>query len=322
MCNLYKKYKPCKINDMYVNDETKNLLNVFIDIDSLNLLIIGDSGTGKTTLIDVLIYEYYKTQSKQILAENVMYVNILKEQSIHSFRQNIKTFCQTTNNINQKKTIVIDNIDQINEQTQQIIRNNIDKYNHKVNFLLSCSTVQKVLDNLQSRVNIIKLHNFTKSNLVDLSNKIIQNENIVIDKKSIEYLINISNNSIRLLLSHITKIILLNSSTSLEKIKSICTQISYSFFDEYTHLWLEKKNFEKSANKITALIDMGYSVMDILETYFNYIKNVSMLNDTHKFAIFPILTKYINIFHSIHENSFELTLFNYELMQTFKNIDQ
>ena len=115
MCNLFDKYKPKNLKDFMIDDKTRQLLNVFIDIDSLNLLIIGDTGTGKSSLIDVLINEYYKSKYKK---DNVMYINLLKEQGIHHFRQNIKTFCQITNNIQQKKIVVIDNIDQINEQSQ------------------------------------------------------------------------------------------------------------------------------------------------------------------------------------------------------------
>ena len=313
MCNLFDKYKPKNLDDFMIDDKTRQLLNVFIDIDSLNLLIIGDTGTGKSSLIDVLINQYYKNNYKK---DNVMYINLLKEQGIHHFRQNIKTFCQITNNIQQKKIVVIDNIDQINEQSQQIIRNNIDKYTHKINFILSCSNIQKVLDNLQSRVNIIKLHSIDKECLFEYAKRICNLESLSIDDICIKYIVNISNNSVRLLLSYITKLKMLNEDINMEKIRVICTQISYSFFEEYTDLWLNKKDFVGACEKIMYLSELGYSVMDIIETYFNYIKNISTISDTYKFAIFPIICKYINIFHSIHEDAFELTLMTYQ----FKNI--
>ena len=108
---------------------------------------------------------------------------------------------------------------------------------------------------------------------------------------------------------------MLNESIDLDKIRVICTQISYTFFDDYTKLWLYDNNHTKASAKIKELTELGYSVMDVIETYFNYIKNISRIDDKYKFAIFPIICKYINIFHSIHEESFELTLMTYELMQ-------
>lgn len=311
MIDFCEKYKPKKLDEFIVNDDTKKLLQLFIDCGLLNILIIGDNGTGKTTLIDVIINEYYKgTDDKN----NLLYINLLKEQGIHHFRQNIKTFCQTNNN-DIKKTVIIDNIDQINEQSQQIIRNNIDKYNHKTNFLLSCCNIQKVLDNLQSRVNIIKLFNIDNDTLFKLSKRIVNNENINIDNISIKYLVSICNNSLRLLYSYFSKIILYNKNITLDEIKNICSQISYTFFDEYTELWFSKKNYNKASKKLMELTNKGYSVMDILETYFHYIKIISNIPDTYKFIIFPIICKYINIFHSIHEEPFELTLFTYELYE-------
>lgn len=310
MYDLFDKYKPKLLKDFIIDDKTKNLLNIFIKIDTLNLLINGDTGTGKSTLIDVLINEYYGSNYKK---ENIMYINLLKEQGIHHFRQNIKTFCQTTNNIQSKKIVVIDNIDQINEQSQQIIRNNIDKYTHKINFILSCSNIQKVLDNLQSRVNIIKLNLIKKDKLFDYAKYICNNEGIKINDDCIQYIVNISNNSLRLMKSYINKLTLLDEEIDIEKIHIICTQFSYYFFDEYTKLWFEDRDHIKATEKITYLTELGYSVMDVLETYFTYIKSISTIDDKYKFEIFPILCKYINIFHSVHEESFELTVMTYEL---------
>lgn len=312
MSNFFNKYIPNVLEDFFIDNDTKKLLRVLIDIDNLNVLLIGDPGTGKTTLIEVLVNEYYRGISTN---DMIMYINVLKDQGIHSFRQNIKTFCQTTNNLSCKKTIVIDNIDQINEQTQQIIRNNIDKYSHRVNFLLSCSSIQKVLDNLQSRVNIIKLHNVSKEQMKAYAEHICVNENIHIDDDALAYVVNVSNNSIRLMLSNLIKMFLLKTHIQLDKARDITTQISYSFFDDYTRLWLKDKDTIESGKKIMSLIESGYSVMDILETYFHYIKSISNIDDKHKYALLPVLCKYINVFHSIHEDSFELLLFNYELQK-------
>ena len=56
-----------------------------------------------------------------------------------------------------KKFIVLDDIDTINEQSQQVFRNCIDKYSHNVNFIASCCNTQKVVESIQSRITLIKL---------------------------------------------------------------------------------------------------------------------------------------------------------------------
>lgn len=67
--------------------------------------------------------------------------------------------------------VVIDDIDMLNEQCQQIIRNYIDHYSNNVHFLFSSYSIQKVLDSLQSRVIIIRLNALTKENMKSILKK-------------------------------------------------------------------------------------------------------------------------------------------------------
>ena len=70
-----------------------------------------------------------------------------------------------------KKFIILDDIDLINEQSQQVFRNCIDKYSHNVHFLSSCINIQKVIDSVQSRC-IIKINSMDKKSLNKIFEKI------------------------------------------------------------------------------------------------------------------------------------------------------
>ena len=63
------------------------------------------------------------------------------------------------------------------------------------------------------------------------------------------------------------------------------------------------------------LFDKGYSVVDIYDNYFLFIKSSNMLNETQKYEIIKLLCKYITIFHNIHEDEIELAIFTYNLKQ-------
>jgi hypothetical protein len=54
--------------------------------------------------------------------------------------------------------------------------------------------------------------------------------------------------------------------------------------------------------------------MDILDNYFIFIKNTHMLTEEQKYNIIPIICKYITIFHNIHEDEIELSLFTNNLI--------
>jgi hypothetical protein len=64
------------------------------------------------------------------------------------------------------------------------------------------------------------------------------------------------------------------------------------------------------------IYDKGYSVMDILDNYFLFVKVTTGLTEDEKYKIIPFICKYITIFHNIHEDEIELALFTNNLIQT------
>ncbi len=61
------------------------------------------------------------------------------------------------------------------------------------------------------------------------------------------------------------------------------------------------------------MISKGYSVVDILDNYFNYVKNSVIINEDAKYRVIPIITKYIVYFSNYHEDDIELYFFAADL---------
>ena len=184
------KYQPLYLNDFQQLDtNTVTLMKSLIHLNNLNILIIGDSGTGKTSIINSIIREYYGNDYN---IENVLILNSLKEQGIQYYRNDLKIFCQTCSLIkNKKKIILLDDIDLINEQSQQVFRNCMDKYKHNVNFISSCTNIQKIIDSLQSRTIIVKINSITPECLKQIMNKISTNEQLVFSCDAQQFLLNV-----------------------------------------------------------------------------------------------------------------------------------
>jgi len=108
---------------------------------------------------------------------------------------------------------------------------------------------------------------------------------------------------------------ILNKKITITDIQNICSNISFYEFDKYTNLWLKEKNLRKAFGVIYNIYDKGYSVMDILDCYFSYIKIAENISEDIKYKIIKIICKYITIFHNIHENSIELVLFTNNLIK-------
>jgi len=309
-----KKYRPKRYKDFVIDPEYIHLLNTLIKMNNLNFLLVGDSSCGKSSLLDATIREYYDRDD--IPKDNVLYINNLQEQGISYYRTEVKTFCQTPSSISgKKKFIVLDDIDIINEQSQQVFRNCIDKYSHNVNFIASCTNTQKVVESLQSRSTLIKI----KSISVDLLDKILQHikktEGLKITSHAQKFILSICNNSIRLLVNYMEKFNLLDEKITLEKAKQICTNISYYDFEKFTDEWYNNKNISESIKIIMSIFDKGYSVMDILDSYFQFVKICTILSEQDKYKAIKLICAYISLFHTLHEDEIELTFFTHDLIK-------
>lgn len=308
------KYKPYYLNDFCMNDKLMTILRTLFEIEDLNILFIGSSGSGKTTLLYNLIREYYGlSKTSNIPETNILFINNLKEQGINYYRNEMKTFCQSHSSIyGKKKMIIIDDLDTINEQSQQVFRNYIDKYKHNIHFISVCTNIQKVIESIQSRVHIIQLQPPNVDEVKNIMNYIIKQENIQIDEESKEYLLLISNDSLRVLINYLEKIYIFNEDINIEICKRMCSTISIQKFEEYIEL-LKTGQLQKGINIMYEIYDQGYSVIDILDYFYTFIKITEKLDEETKYKIIPFLCKYITIFNKLHEDVIELAFFSNNL---------
>ena len=311
------KYQPMYFKDFEIDPDIISIFKTMISVDNLNILLIGDMASGKTSLLNALIKEYYIGYTQKQYEENILCINNLKEQGINYYRSDVRTFCQTCSTIkNKKKFVMLDDIDLINEQSQQVFRNCIDKFSNNVHFISSCSNIQKVIESLQSRFLIIKILPLKRENLRKILIKTKNNENIQINPDAEEFILNISGNSVKILLNYMEKFKLLNQTITYELAINLCTNISFLMFEEYTFL-LKNKKLNDAIKIIYQIYDKGYSVMDILDSYFLFIKNTTNITEEQKYKFIPFICKYITIFHDIHEDEIELALFTNNLIQLF-----
>ena len=312
------KFQPIYFEDFEIDESVITVLNTLIKMDNLNILFIGDMGSGKTSLLNALIKEYYKDKSStNNYNDNILHINNLKDQGINYYRNDVKTFCQTSSSIkHKKKIIVLDDIDLINEQSQQIFRNCIDKYSHNVHFISSCCNIQKVIESLQSRFIIIKIKPLQRENMRKILSKIKNITKIEITSDAEEFILNVSNNTAKTLINYMEKFKLLNELITLPLATNVCTNISFFTFEEYTTC-IKNKQLKEAINIIYKIYDKGYSVIDILDNYYLFIKTTTIINENEKYHVIPLICKYITIFHDIHEDEIELALFTNNLIQAF-----
>ncbi len=313
-----QKYQPTRFRDFEIDSEIVNILTTLIEINNMNVLFIGDTGSGKTSFVNALIKEYYSNNDKY--ESNILYINSLKEQGINYYRNDVRTFSQTCSDIiGKKKIIVLDDIDIINEQSQQVFRNCIDKYSHNVHFVCSCTNSQKVIESLQSRLAIIKIKQLSRQNLVNIMDKVRKNEGIIFDQFAESFVLDICNNNAKILVNYMEKFKLMNMTITLELAQNVCTNISFLSFETYTNHLLENRLMD-AISIMHTIYEKGYSVMDILDNYFLFVKITNNLTENQKYKIIPLICKYITIFHNTHEHELELSLFTNNMLTTFNKV--
>lgn len=312
------KYKPKLLSEFHICTELLYVLETFIKIGKLNILLIGNSGIGKTSLIHAILREYYGFDLPKD-DPNVLSISMLKDQGISYYRNEMRVFCQSTSTIKGKhKVLLIDDIDSINEQSQQVFRNCIDKYSKNVFFIASCSNIQKVIDSIQSRLDIIRIIPHSPKELSTIASHIISNETISLEKDVLPFIVNVCNGSIRTMINYLEKFKLTDRLIDIELASQLCTNISFKELERYTEKCLEN-NVLHAIDIMNSFVNKGYSVTDILDSYFFFIKHTSQFTEEQKYSIIPYICKYITIFHTIHEDQIELFFFTNNLLNLIHN---
>tara|TARA_B110000977_G_scaffold201655_1_gene297532 strand:- start:3992 stop:4966 length:975 start_codon:yes stop_codon:yes gene_type:complete len=320
--SLIIKYKPTDLDDFNITEYTKDLINIYLKNSKLLFLIHGGSGFGKSSLTNVLLNKYYDNDKRSI-NRNTIYINLLKEQGINYYRNELKSYCQINNlvNIKVKKTIILDDLDLLNEQCQQIFNTFINNYEN-INFIITCNDKQKIKSTMVNKMELIKINNITHDFIQNRLSIILENENLKLDNKCKELIISASNMSIPNMLNNIEKLKLISPNKEIDYnlLENISCNIMLNDMKKYIEL-CKGEHLKYAIDHILNMCNNGFSVIDILEEFFMYIKFHSELDDEYKYNIIKLICKYINIFHNIHEDSIELIFMTNNIQKIFnKNI--
>ena len=316
--SIVNKYKPTGINDFHFKGDITRFIDKYIKLNKIKLLLIGDHSSGKTSLINVIIKQYFKGLPQESINENILLVNPLQEQGISYYRSDIKIFCQTYCTIkDRKKMIIMDDFDLIHEQSQQVFRSLIDKYENNINFIVSTSNIYKIIDSIQSRLITIRLPNINFVSLKNICKNIVKKEKIEITDDSVDKFISICDNNIQLMLQYLEGFRLINRKIDNRIINEVCSHINHSILEKY-FICLKNQELKEASNILMKLHKEGFNVMDILDAIFNFIKLTDLLNEKIKYKLIKYLCKFITIFHEIHEDEIELLFFTNNIIHLFK----
>lgn len=200
---FYKKYCPKIENDLIYN---KNRLD-FINKINTNMLIYGNPGSGKNTLINIYLKEKfdinkittqkYKVNNKVIFYDTSNYhfeidiYNYLNRNN--EFITLLKELSSTVNILNHNnKIFLIKNVDQLTRTSQMKLRKILEKV--KTQFIFTTSYLSQIIEPLKSRFFLVRIPSPKKDDKIKILKNICKHENIKISKRSINILLDKTNN--------------------------------------------------------------------------------------------------------------------------------
>ena len=136
-----EKYAPATVADCIMPQQLKK---EFVGLDKLsNMLLIGDAGTGKTTVAKALCQEHDL---------DMMFMNASVERGLDDVRSKIQQFASTTSLFGGYKVILLDEADNLTADAQKALRALIEQHQNNCRFILTCNYPYKLIDPLRSRM--------------------------------------------------------------------------------------------------------------------------------------------------------------------------
>ena len=319
-----QKYKPAFIKDFCFETNFQTMLDALFRIDNLNIIFIGPPSCGKTSLLYSIMREYYGQTDFATYETNVMMINNLKEQGIHYYRNEMKLFCRSKCSIRgRKKMVIVDDLDFMQEQSQQVFRNYIDNYKTNVHFLFACTNLYKVIESLQSRVQIMQIPSITNDGLRTILSSITSKENLRLTPQAIEYLIHISSGYVRPMIQWLEKLVIYKNSDddyeyTKEMVVRICSTLSDDSFEEYFG-HLSNGDMKSAVNLMYEIIERGYSVIDILEYLYDYVKRTVSQADDSKYVCIREISELKKTIKESMEDKIEMLILSSGMISILDN---
>jgi len=166
---LVEKYRPSKLENYVGNENIKKSISKYLEQnDILNLIFYGPAGTGKTTLAKLCV---------QNLDCDHLYINASDERGIETIRDKVQGFASVAS-FKPLKVVILDEADFLTIQAQASLRNIIETFSRTTRFIMTCNFVERIIDPLQSRCQVLKIGPPTKKDVAKHLHWICNEESI------------------------------------------------------------------------------------------------------------------------------------------------
>jgi len=178
---LVEKYRSQTLDTYVGNDHIKSTIKQYLDQNDIqNLIFYGTAGTGKTTLAKLIVNN---------LDCDYLYINASDERGIDTIREKVSGFASAAS-FSPLKVVILDEADFLTIQAQASLRNVIETYSRTTRFIMTCNFVERIIDPLQSRCQVLKIVPPSKKEVAVHLAEVMAIEGIVYDLEDVKTIVN------------------------------------------------------------------------------------------------------------------------------------
>ena len=176
-----EKYRPSSLENYVGNEHLKTTISRYLEQNDIqNLIFYGQAGGGKTTLAKLIVGN---------LDCDYLYINASDERGIETIRDKVSGFASVAS-FKPLKVVILDEADFLTIQAQASLRNVIETFSRTTRFIMTCNFVERIIDPLQSRCQVIKIVPPSKSEVAKHLAWILEKESISYTLDDIKTIIN------------------------------------------------------------------------------------------------------------------------------------
>jgi replication factor C small subunit len=176
-----ERYRSQTLENYVGNENIKSTIEKYLQQNDIqNFLFYGPAGTGKTTLAKLIVNN---------LDCDFIYINASDERGIDTIRDKVSGFASAAS-FKPLKVVILDEADFITIQGQAALRNVIETYSRTTRFILTCNYIERIIDPLQSRCQVLKIIPPSKQEIAKHISIILEKEEVTYTIEDLKILVN------------------------------------------------------------------------------------------------------------------------------------